>query len=133
MIQYKPGYKYQLYADYTIELPWLDGYPNYSDHFLTVSGAKLTMHKGYAWDGASGGLDTKTAMRGSLVHDALYQLMREGVLPQAARPMADRALYDICLDDGMMWLRAWAWRVAVVKMGGFAARFTEDHKVQTAP
>ena len=36
----------------------------------------LTMKKDYAWDGASGpAKDTKTAMRGSGLHDALYQFI----------------------------------------------------------
>lgn len=38
----------------------------------------LKIDAGYAWDGPSGPtIDTKTFIRGSLVHDALYQLMRE--------------------------------------------------------
>jgi len=34
----------------------------------------------YAWDGATGIPDTKPALKASLVHDALCQLMREGKL-----------------------------------------------------
>ncbi|SDW60248.1 DUF1353 domain-containing protein [Nitrosomonas oligotropha] len=62
----------------------------------------LTIKKNYAWDGASGPvLDTQRIMRGSLVHDALYQLMREEHLPQKARENADWLLREICIEDGM--------------------------------
>jgi hypothetical protein len=47
-------------------------------------------------------------MRGSLVHDALYQLMRLSTLDyEVHRKRADEILKDICLEDGMSMLRAW--------------------------
>jgi len=62
----------------------------------------------YCWDGPSGPtFDTKTFMRGSLVHDALYQLMREGKLDRKWRKRADELLREICLEDGMSRFRAW--------------------------
>jgi hypothetical protein len=74
---------------------------------ITDCGAML-IAKGYCWDGASSiAKDTKTIMRGSLIHDALYQLMREGVLPQSARKRADEIMREICLEDGMSRFRAW--------------------------
>lgn len=68
----------------------------------------LTIKQGYSWDGPSGPtIDTKNFMRGSLVHDALYQLMREQVIPQSKRLPADKLLRDICKKDGMWKIRAW--------------------------
>ena len=40
-------------------------------------------------------------MRGSLVHDALYRLIRQELLPSRLREKADQILYDICREDGM--------------------------------
>jgi len=41
----------------------------------------LLIKAGYSWDGPSGSaIDTKNFMQGSLVHDALYQLLRENIL-----------------------------------------------------
>jgi hypothetical protein len=78
----------------------------------------LAIEKGYAWDGPSGpSVDTDSFMRGSLVHDALYQLMRTGRLAMALRPAADKLLKDICLEDGMSRFRAW-FVYRAVRMGG---------------
>lgn len=75
---------------------------------LTTKG-KLTIKRGYAWDGPSGPtIDTKTFMRGSLVHDALYQLMRLKHLDYTKhRRQADDLLKRHCLQDGMFRVRAW--------------------------
>lgn len=49
-----------------------------------------------------------TLMRGSLVHDALYQLMRENHLDEDRwRPTADDILRRLCREDGMSAIRAW--------------------------
>jgi hypothetical protein len=90
---------------------------------LWYDGVKqLIVKQGYAWDGPSGPtIDTKNFMRGSLVHDALYQLCREGFLEKNTyRPIADRLLYDLVREDGMNWFRAkymyWAVRLAANPM-----------------
>ncbi len=53
----------------------------------------------------------------TLVHDALYQLMREGVLPQHVRERADEILKEICIKDGMSKAHAW-WVYQGVRIGG---------------
>jgi len=75
--------------------------------FISLHRGVLEIKQWYAWDGASGpAIDTKTILRGSLVHDALYQLMWEGLLPQSYRKKADKILYRICREDGMSLWRA---------------------------
>lgn len=62
-------------------------------------------------------------MRGSLVHDALYQLMRERHLDyKEHRQYADELLRDICLEDGMSRVRAWWVYQAVHIFAEMAAR-----------
>jgi hypothetical protein len=108
-IAYRGGYKYQIKQDYN--LPNSGIIPNQPVDIqfirLDVDG-HLLIRSGYAWDGPSGPtIDTKNFMRGSLVHDALYQLMREGLLDMTAhRDPADRLLQSICIQDGMSKLRA---------------------------
>ena len=61
----------------------------------------LTIEPGYQWDGASFiVIDRKANMRASLLHDALYQLMRAELLGQEYRVVADRLYRDMYLDDG---------------------------------
>ena len=73
-------------------------------------------------------------MRGSLVHDALYQLMRQGHLdPEEHREIADEELRRICQEDGMSAIRAW-WVYQGVRLGGAKSAAQEAAKeVQTAP
>ncbi len=70
----------------------------------------LTLVEGYAWDGPSGPtFDTPSFMRGSLIHDGFYQLLREGWFldnHDLVRKVADQLLYTACREDGMSWLRA---------------------------
>ena len=81
---------------------------------LTPNGCKLTVNARYAWDGPSGPtFDTKTFMRGSLFHDALCQLIGEGLLDKKYRKYADQLLRQICLEDGMSKFRAWYVYMAV--------------------
>ena len=114
MIRYKKRrkYKYNLHSD----LPYSTGIKvdalkisKYSNKYLSIdSKGKLLIKKGYSWDGPSGpAFDTKNFMQGSLVHDALYQLMRDGVIDQTERKRADEILREICRQDGMSRLRAW--------------------------
>lgn len=116
--RYCAGYKYQLQADLLAKLP-LTGEQGCVDGFLELKpDGTLTVKAGYAWDGASGpALDTPSAIRGSLIHDALYQLMREGFLPQSCREIADRILVEVCRMDGMDPLRAAGWYAAVREFG----------------
>lgn len=68
----------------------------------------IIIQRGYRWDGPSFiAIDTPDFMRASLVHDALYQLMREGKLDIKHREAADQELYNICVEDGMWKIRAW--------------------------
>tara|TARA_R110000772_G_C13310322_1_gene440481 strand:- start:54115 stop:54588 length:474 start_codon:yes stop_codon:yes gene_type:complete len=53
----------------------------------------ITAKKGYSWDGASGAINTESWVVASLVHDCLYQLMREGLLNRSLRKQADLAMY----------------------------------------
>jgi hypothetical protein len=72
-------------------------------------------------------------MRAGLVHDALYQLIREGFLPIEARSIADDMLCQLCIEDGMWAWRARAWKWAVCKFAKSAAEWGAERKVLTAP
>ena len=100
---------------------------------MTKTG-RLTIKKGYAWDGPSGPtIDSKNFMRGSLVHDAIYQLIRERLLVGRLRKKADQILYDICREDGMSKLRAEYVYNAVRVFGGSAVKPRAGGKTIKAP
>jgi len=103
------GYKYQLVNDYAVATGITPPQSIETSFVSLDAGGRLAIRKGYAWDGPSGPtIDTKTFMRGSLVHDALYQLLRLGKLDRdMGRRAADDLLQRICLEDGMSSFRAW--------------------------
>ena len=133
-IKYKAGYKYQLYVGHEeLLLKELRGFGVATDYAKIVSG-KLAVRVGYAWDGPSGPtIDTNNFMRGSLVHDALYQLMREGELPQTCRKFVDLQLYKHCREDGMSWPRAKGVYYAVRLFAGKAADTSQRREIRHAP
>lgn len=134
-IVYKSGYKYQLKEDYVTGIDIKPEAPIITDYIALASDGTLTIKKGYAWDGPSGPtFDTLNFMRGSLVHDALYQLMRERHLDKKKyRDFADRLLQAMCKEDGMSGLRAW-WVYQGVRFGGDpAADPANDKPVLRAP
>lgn len=108
-IAYKSGYKYQLKADYSVKIILLPPAAIYTEYISLEISGEITIKEGYAWDGPSGPtIDTLSFMRGSLVHDALYQLMRDGYLNRGEhRELADKTLRAICKEDGMWSVRAW--------------------------
>ena len=135
-IAYREGYKYQLDRDYVILIE-IRPADSVRSEFLELSRTGvLTIRDGYAWDGPSGPtVDTKNFMRGSLVHDALCQLIREGSLDRAVhRVVADRILRRICREDGMSAVRAW-WVYSGVRLYARvnAADPVSDYPVIEAP
>lgn len=68
---------------------------------------KLTIYPDYMWDGPSGPtIDTDNWMDASLVHDALYQMMRRNLIPFMFRKKADRLMRRMCIEAGMSRFRA---------------------------
>ena len=138
-IKYKSGYKYQLHEDYRhpqqLSITASDKDNIITDYIELSTDGYLFIRKGYAWDGPSGPtFDTRNFMRGSLVHDALYQLMRQELIDKdTSRDPADRELVRICREDGMWGLRAW-WVYWGVRLGGKLAADEKFRKeVHTAP
>lgn len=134
-IVYKSGYKYQLKRDFTLEIPIRPVALIGNDFVKLDDRGVLVIKSAYAWDGPSGPtIDTQNFMRGSLVHDALYQLMREGWLEASTwRQPADRLLQQLCIEDGMSSLRAW-WVYQGVRFGGGPATDpASDKPLQHAP
>lgn len=131
-ITYKKGYKYVLAEDFGIKIKIKPIIRIETQFIILETNGLLKIKKGYACDGPSGPtFDTKTFMRAAFVHDALYQLIREGYLSEEHREPADEELQRICLEDGMSSLRAWYVFKGVRVFGGSAA--TKEVKIYEAP
>ncbi|HMV42105.1 MAG TPA: DUF1353 domain-containing protein [Leptospiraceae bacterium] len=130
------NYKYQLAENYSIqtELKPVNAIfePNKEKPFIELdTNGVLTIFSGYSWDGASGiAIDTNNFIRGSLVHDAFYQLMRKRKLSLAHRDYADRLLQKICKEDGMSSFRANNVYYAVKIFGESSAAPTSKKEIQ---
>tara|TARA_R110001632_G_scaffold48655_1_gene122487 strand:+ start:4059 stop:4457 length:399 start_codon:yes stop_codon:yes gene_type:complete len=111
-------YSYEIIKKYEHQMP-VYSRTFFNDYLsLTIDG-KLLIGTGYMWDGASGpAIDCSLNMRGSLVHDALYQLIKENCLPLSFRRHADKIFYNILREDGMSWIRAKVYYRAVRMFGG---------------
>ena len=138
-IKYRSGYKYWLAEEYQVKVSIIPENDVPVDKtiksFIELSTeGVLVIKKGYAWDGPSGPtIDIPSFMRGSLVHDALYQLLREKEIAQKWRDEADEELRRICREDGM-------WRIysnwvhwAVRKFGKRGADPESRKKIHKAP
>jgi hypothetical protein len=126
-------YKYQIIHSYTMETYIKPQEEIITNFILLGATGKITIRSGYAWDGPSGPtIDTKNFLRGSLVHDALYQLIREKLLTQEDKEVADKLLRDICLKDGMSRFRAWYVYIAV-KIFGWRSAKLKPMGVKCAP
>jgi hypothetical protein len=137
MIKYTPGYKYQLRRNYTVATGIFPNRAVKLDFIELSLDGQIIIKKGYAWDGPSGPtVDTNSFMRGSLVHDALYQLMRNAYLPggnSETRHRVDKLLRQHCLEDGMTRIRAWWVYKAVHKFARESSTAHDIKPVITAP
>ena len=133
-VKYKKGYKYQLADTITFSVPVFVSQSIDAGYIFLNPKGVLVIYKGYAWDGASGPTyDDRYNMRASLVHDALYQLMRMDLLSKEYREVADHIMYTILLEDGMLRLRAKYYYWAVRKFAGKFADSKNRKKVYEAP
>ena len=133
-IHYKEGYKYQLHKTYEDQIsirPEADIKTQYIT--LTVNGG-LSIRYGYAWDGPSGPtIDTPSSMRGSLIHDALYQLMRMGLLDRKWKSKVDLLFEKTLVEDDMWEWRARIWYRGVAELAEGATLAKNQKKVHIAP
>lgn len=134
MIKYKDGYKYQLVEDYTYSLMAIRPEADIKLDFIELStDGTLLIENGYAWDGATGGLDTPDNMRGSLVHDVLCQLINNNYLDREEQLNADYELKMICLDAGMSEERANRFFAAVRMFDRSGLKEYEAKEILEAP
>lgn len=134
------GYKYTLVATQYLSLRNFGDVSIATEHYRLRKNV-LEIKKGYAWDGASGPTwDTQDTITPSLVHDVLYQAIREGLLPKSRRFDADLEFYQLMRSRTRTWLghiRAFYFFLGVRLFGWLSVKpkpFGEEmNLVSTAP
>ncbi|GAD79673.1 DUF1353 domain-containing protein [Vibrio ezurae] len=127
-ILYRAGYKYQLAEECVFKLAIFPPQPIEMEFIRLSVDGWLTIRSGYAWDGPSGPVvDTTQNMRASLIHDALYQLLRCQYLPAEEKDAADKVFQQICIDDGVNELTAHMYYLGL-KLGGKPASAPSNKK-----
>ena len=134
-MKYKSGYKYQLVENKYFHGDILPSKPLVDTEYIALDdNGDLTIRSGYSWDGASGpAIQTQDSMRASLIHDAYYQLIRQGHVDMSYREQADSAYRRICIEDGMSHPRAQAHYIALRMFGATAAMAESEPVVLVAP
>jgi len=116
----KPGRLCWLQTDYVLPLP----HPGRGgeDAWVSLAEQHLLVRSGFAWDGPWPLPRLRCLLRASLVHDALYHLMRAGKIPWCSRQFADAVFRKLAVEDGAPpWLAAVCYW-AVRGFGGWRAR-----------
>ena len=102
-IRYTEGWLYKLEESHEGDIPIHPPLDIKTEFIDLERNGGLLIRRGFAWDGPSGpAIDTKNFMRASLVHDALYSLMRDGYLPVGFKDQADRLLRAMFIEDSMV-------------------------------
>lgn len=109
-IAYTDGYKYRLEEPYYVQTGICPPVAIVTRYVKLLPSGYMAIAEGYCWDGASGPtLDSPSALRASLQHDATYQLIGLGLLPVSCRATADKLFVETCIKDGMNPIRAHLW------------------------
>ena len=117
-MKYSKGYKYQLKDNVVIQTRLRPDTPAIVQGYIFLgTDGKLFIYKGYAWNGATCAPDFKCNMLGVLVHDALFQLIQEGLLPDYHFKQCNEELSDIMIVEGTPKLIAEVFYFGVSKFG----------------
>lgn len=98
MIKYKSGYKYVLAETYACKIS-ITGYFAKTDFIILDTNGNLVIKQNYAWDGATFFPDLEIVKRPSLIHDALCQLIRLGIIPEKLLQSVHRVMKEQIEED----------------------------------
>lgn len=93
----------------------------------------ITIRYGYGFDPSGPTIDTKSSLRGSLEHDAFFELMRLSLVPLSEMDKINDRLEIVCKEDGMSDFRAELWDFGLDMFGTSSADPENLEKIRTAP
>ena len=133
-LYYTDGWKYILEEEWCCQTEIYPPKPiRYKNIRLTTKGL-LTLTPGFPWNGPSGPTrDTPNSIAGSAAHDALYRLMRLGLLLRKWRKKADDVFYWILREKKMTKIRATVWYHGVRQFAKSATKAANRKQVLVAP
>lgn len=100
-MKYSSGYKYQLKSNVVIQTRLRPNTPCVIQGYIFLdTDGELFIYRGYAWNGATLAPDFDCNRLAVLVHDALFQLIQEGVLDISFISQANEELRDIMIAKG---------------------------------
>lgn len=70
----------------------IKGFDVECDLYHLLRDGTLLIRRFYAWDGPTGGINTRTFIFGSLIHDILCEMINNGHLPVTVQCMADEQM-----------------------------------------
>ena len=147
MIEYKSGFRHQLHKDVSTQTAIYPDIAIITDLIELYPDGCLVCKKNYAWDGPSGPcrviadrlpgwaqrMYLKKILPGSLVHDALFELMRMKLLPGKWFHQANKEFRRVNIECKMLRPRVWWTFKTVDKLGSFAANPKNRRPILTAP
>jgi len=117
-IAYTNADKFVLGRDEYFDLDFAPEYPVENSYAKFTPDGVLKIKRGFLWSANFPAMNTDNTKPASLVHDAGYDLIKDGLLPrQQFKDLFDMAMRDILLECGILDARAWAWYMAV-QIGG---------------
>jgi len=100
-VKYSRGYKFQLKSNLVIQTRLRPSAPAIVQGYIFLgTDGKLFIYSGYAHNGATLAPDFKSNFIAVLVHDALFQLIQEGLLPDYHFKECNEELRDIMITEG---------------------------------
>lgn len=131
----KGNFKYILWESLHVQLKWIRPKEPISWRWISLSSdGLLIMKEGYPSDGPSGPtIDTKDTLRGAFVHDALCQLMRQGLLDVEWEKVAADEADEIWDASGMAEWRTEIWEAMLDTFGSFAVDPKNKWEILEAP
>lgn len=121
-VRYKKRYQYELLESFSFKTSFKPATTVELKYIRIDVDGRITAKPGYAWDGATGAIDTKSTMKASLIHDVCYQLLNLNVIPMRYRKEFDVMYYQTALRNGMFIGRAFYHYAAVRMFGDNALR-----------
>ena len=120
-MKYRKGYKYQLASDELFHTSII-GYRVSKKRVELHPDGTVILREGYAWDGPSGPVfDRDTVMQASILHDALYEMMRWELVPHYEWRAADKEYGKQMKKDGAWAITVWINLMGLKLMNGYFA------------